>query len=754
VQSIVDLEREEFLTVPPLFKYGPRVLLLAGIVIACLAVGAGLWRIQEGRRTEYAKAFTASQATAAAAKETLEQLLAQLNHAAAYLDSIQGSGGGQLQQVTALLQGLATHGVALSAHGKALATGGGSAETTALAIEALNDPRVAGLRGGEQLMLAAVRTQSEGTLMVPVVQRLSHPGPVRHVVFLVSENALSGGVRKEFGTEGGWLHIADASGHEVLSLLIASSRPQARGKPHDKLSTPAEALQGPLDYDSQRLLVASAPGLASEPQVSVGLTEAAAMVGVKNKIVATWVIVAFVLPVLGSLGLTSIALRRFAKVEEYLRRLARIDVLTGLPNRRSFQALLRAAVTRSQRRSETLALLFVDIDNFKYVNDSMGHAVGDAVLKHVGDTLSEVVRKGDVVCRIGGDEFTVLVGNVAGADAALQLGNRMLERLKQLTRINGVELRTKASIGIALMPHSASTEEDLMHCADTAMYRAKTEGKDLCVVYDASMAAEALAKAQTVQDLDSAIIADELFLVYQPKYDLRSGALVGHEALLRWNHPTRGVVPPGEFIALAEESGLILELGNHVLERAVRQIQQWHQQGHGWHRVAVNVSARQLRHTDFVDRVEAALARHHVDGRWLELEITESSLAVDADQVKAMVRGLRRLGVLVAVDDFGTGYSSLGALQQFELDMLKVDRSFVARIHTKQGEAVCRAIITLGHALGMGVVGEGVETIEQAETLARLGCDQAQGFYFSKPLPEDLACRMGDLKGRHLKRVV
>jgi diguanylate cyclase (GGDEF)-like protein len=739
VHAVIDLEQEAFVTVPPLFRYGPRALLFAGFVIACLAVGAGLWRIHDGRKSEYEKAFSDSAATAAAAKENVEQVLARLRKAGSYLDSIQGNPG-QMQQFAAVVQGLASQGVALSPQGKPLVSAASSPEAVSLATAAIKDPRVQSLSAGSQVMLAAVRT-SAGETLVPVVQRLSRPGPLGHVVFLLEENALSGVVRKAVALEGGWLRIEDADGHEVLDMLMPSSRPEAASKPHDKLFTPRQAMQGELDYDSQRLLVASAPAAAGEPKVSVGLTEAAAMVGVRKRIISTWVIVAFVIPVLGSLGLTSFALRRFSKVEEYLRRLARVDVLTGLPNRRSFHGLLRTAVDRSKRKGESLALLFVDIDNFKYVNDSFGHGMGDALLKHVGRVLTDVVRDGDVVCRLGGDEFTVLVGKVADAGAALQLGNRILERLRQVAKIEQVDLRTKASIGIALMPENARTEEDLMRFADTAMYRAKTEGKDHCVIYDESMAAQAMAKAQTIQQLESGIVAGELFLVYQPKFELSSGKLVGHEALVRWNHPVRGLVHPGEFIPLAEESGLILELGNWVLDRALRQMQEWHQQGHGWHRVAVNVSALQMNHDDFVDRVEAALVRYGVPGACLQLEITESNLAVEVERVKTMVRSLRKLGLLVAVDDFGTGYSSLAALQQFDLDMLKVDRSFVSLLHTKQGEAVCRAIITLGHALGMTVIGEGVETSEQASTLARLGCDQVQGFYFAMPLAADLACK-------------
>ncbi len=753
VHPETDLERQEFLTVPPLFKYGPRVLLAAGIFISCLAVAAGLWRIQDGLRVGYEQHFEASATTAAAAKERLEQLLARLSKAANYLDSIQGVPD-QAEQFVALLQGLGAPGVALSPQGIVLASNTGSPETAAFAALLVNDSHVRALSPGAQLMLAAIKDPPTGALSVPVVHRLRRPGRFEHVVFFLDEQAVSGAIRKEFGDAGGWLQIKNRLGDEVLNLLIASSRPEAAGKSSDKLYTPDQALKASLDYDSQRLVVSTAPGVPGEPQVSVGLNEAQMLGGARKRIVSTWVIVSFVIPVLGFLGFTSYALRRFAKVEAYLRRLARVDVLTGLPNRRSFQGLLRDAVAHGKHREQTLALLFVDIDNFKYVNDSLGHTLGDALLQHVGRVLTEAVRDGDVVCRLGGDEFTVIVADIGGAQEAVNLGNRILERLGHTARIEGTDLRTKASIGIALMPQNTLNEEDLMRFADTAMYSAKNAGKGHCVVYGDALAATALEKARTIQDLETGILANELFLVYQPKFELSSGALTGHEALVRWNHPTRGVVFPNDFIKLAEESGLILELGNWVLDRALRQIQEWHSQGQGWHKVAVNVSALQLRRDDFIDNVKAALGRHGLPGTLLQLEITESCLASDIDKMKAIVRQLRELGVLVAVDDFGTGYSSLGALQQFELDMLKVDRSFVALIHTKQGEDVCRAIVTLGHALGMQIIAEGVETQEQANRLARLGCNQVQGYYFAKPMAADLACSVQAAMAFGLRRVV
>ena len=738
VRAADELEKGDFLTAPTLFRYGPRMMLLFGIAFSILAVGAGMWRIHEGRRTEYERFFVASAATAEAAKETLGQLLARLDHAAAHIDTLQNAPSQQMQ-IVGLLEGLGSHGVAFAKSGGVVASASGSPEGTAIAEVAMRDRLARQLPRGGQAILPAVRSPLDGEILVPVVQRMWRPGPVEAVVFLLDEQALSGVVRKEFRHEGGWLHIEDGSGHEVLSLLLPSERPGAAGKPRDKLLTPEQALQGPLDYDSQRLLVASASQTAGQPRVSVGLTEAAALDGVHKKIVSTWVIVSLIVPVIGAMALISLALRKFSRVEAYLRRLARFDVLTGLPNRRSFLILLREAVARAcSKKDQTLALMFVDIDNFKYVNDSFGHTVGDGLLKHVGLVLSEVAGEGNVVCRLGGDEFTILVAPVDDAAAALSTGYRILERLKELVRIDGIELRCRASIGIALMTQSVRTQEDLLRYADTALHRAKGQGKNCCVVFNDVMAAQAQAEAQIMHDLECGIPADELFLVYQPKFELCSGALVGHEALVRWQHPTRGLVHPGDFIALAEASGLIRDLGNWVLERAVRQIGQWHAQGQGWHSVAVNVSALQMRDRDFLERVALALERYQVQGSLLQVEITESSLVDDIEQVKALVRGLRRLGVRVAVDDFGTGYSSLWALQQFQLDIVKVDRSFVSLIRTTQGEAICRAIITLGHAMGMKVVGEGVETRAQAATLARLGCDEGQGFYFAKPLGADI----------------
>jgi diguanylate cyclase (GGDEF)-like protein len=738
VAIAAELEREEFLTVPPLFKYGPRALLLVGVVIAALAVGAGMWRIHDGLKTGYEAAFADSTSTAAAAKENLGQWLSRLKQTAAYLDSIQQSPH-QREQAAAVLHGLAIPGAALSAGGTPLAFTGDAEKTVALAMRSVADERVRGLPRGGQMMLPAM-PNARGALQVPVVQRLSERGPVEHVVFLLEEEALSAMVRTTFGVEGGWLHIRDAAGHDVLDIVVPSSRPNVAGKPRERLLTPQQALRGKMDYDSPRLLVGIAPSRPGEAVVSVGLTEAAFLINARKRIVSTWVIVAFVLPVLGSLGMTAFALRRFSTVEEYLRRLARLDVLTGLPNRRRFNSLLRSAVARSTREGSSLALLYNDIDDFKYDNDSLGHSVGDALIQHVGGVLTQMVRPDDHVCRLGGDEFTIIAANLSGPEGAMDLGNRILERLKQAVRIDGVDLRPKASIGIALMPQFAHTEQDLMRFADTAMYRAKNEGKGHCVVYDHSMAAQAVEKAKAIQQLEQGILGEQLFLVYQPKFELATGKLVGHEALVRWNHPQRGLVYPGDFISLAEESGLIGELGNWVLERAVRQIQEWHRQGHGWHRVAINVSVLQMRDDGFVDRVASVLERHGVPGSLLQVEITESTLAADVAKMRAMVRRLRTLGVLVAVDDFGTGYSSLAALQQYDLDLLKVDRSFVLLVHTRQGQAVCRAIITLGHSMGMTVVGEGVETADQAGVLLALGCDQVQGYHFSRPLAADVAC--------------
>jgi predicted signal transduction protein with EAL and GGDEF domain len=331
------------------------------------------------------------------------------------------------------------------------------------------------------------------------------------------------------------------------------------------------------------------------------------------------------------------------------------------------------------------------------------------------------------------------VSTVAEAQA---IGDRVVRDLRAVTDLSGSEVEVRASAGVALLPLHARDGEDLLRFADTALYRAKSEGKGRCAVYDPGMTATELARAQTVRELQAGIAADDLFLVYQPKYHLATGTLTGYEALVRWLHPKRGVVFPNDFIGLAEQSGLIHDLGAWVLRRAVRQVREWADEGRGWHHVAVNMSSLQLRDGQFVNLVMRALAEFKVPGHCLQIELTESCIAENRELARSLVKELRRLGASVAVDDFGTGFSSLSMLSEFDIDCLKVDRSFVDAIHTPSGEAICRAVINLGHGLGMRIVAEGVETLAQAKALAGLNCNEVQGYYFAKPQPVEKAIKL------------
>lgn len=372
------------------------------------------------------------------------------------------------------------------------------------------------------------------------------------------------------------------------------------------------------------------------------------------------------------------------------------------------------------------------------------HFAGDALLKQMAARLRQAARKEDVVCRLAGDEFTVIAPGVTSAEQATALGERLLAQCESLFSCDETEYRIHLSAGVALLPSQASNASQLMQFADTALYRAKDAGRARCLVYDSAMTKEDLKRNQTLADLDKALERgnDELYLVYQPKYHLASGALTGHEALIRWRHPLRGVVSPGEFIALAESSGLIGRLGDWVLHRAVRQIRRWADDGQGWHPVAVNVSALQLTGTHLAQYIASLLGEYRVPGRFLQVELTESSLAANAETARGLIRQLRGLGVSVAIDDFGTGFSCLSMLGEFEIDCLKVDRSFVNRLTTSQGRSICRAVVSLGQSLGATVVAEGVETPEQAQILADLGCNEVQGYLFAKPQdPQDAAQR-------------
>jgi diguanylate cyclase len=749
-------EQDEFLQEPALFKHGPRLLVAALVLVCVFFTLAYHWRVDTSRFTTYQTTFTATSGTASAVRENLTQLIGRLKQASHTLAVLHNTPGGPARVHAAFNEGLnlradGIEAVAVNEHGDVIASTATTETASKLFSRAAQLAQTRATVRGATFFLPETLSPFDGHRVVPVVHRVDLPGDADYIVYLVRRDLLAQVARQALGERQGMLVLEDAQGGRVLDMLNVGEPVAA--SPVEIVTTPEDAMSTPLDFSSKRMLAATAEPDAAGLKVTFGIQESDALDEFKGRVAATWQLAIGVGAFCnGLLGLTAFALFRFASKETYLRRLATIDILTGLPNRRSFHELLAKFVSKSKSKKQPMGLAFVDLDNFKYVNDSMGHEVGDSLLKHVGEVLKATVRKGDRVCRLGGDEFTILLRDLQSAEEAQQIGDRMLEAVRQTLVLRGVEIQTKASMGIALSPQHASSEIDLMRFADTAMYRAKQQGKGCCVVYDESMAAQALAKAKAARDLERGIKHDELFLVYQPKFCLTTGALSGHEALVRWMHPERGMVFPGDFIGLAEESGLIVDLGNWVLERAVRQLREWHDAGEGWHKVAVNVSALQLRGDEFVTRVQRVLADHGVAGHQLQLELTESSLASDAKKAQSIIQNLRALGVSVAVDDFGTGYSSLGALQSFEIDCLKVDRSFINVIHTPQGEAICHAVVSLGHALNMRVVAEGVETADQRDTLIRLGCDEVQGYFFAKPLPAADAVAFGRSHGHATSR--
>lgn len=741
------VEQDEFLAAAPLFRYGPWALMLVGAVLSMAVLIASVWRVEVSRQSEYDKAFRFASASAKAVDATATQVFALL-HQATYSVRVAQQHAGSADRLTA--QFAAGVGL-LDRRIRAFAIDGDGQVRASSAGPGLDGPQARRMllllkqrRGTAPGVLPAVALDGSGQLVVPVVHPLALPGSVSAIVYLVDAEVFAGVFSSALDGQAGWLRLSDGNGVTVLDVNRgidprhvgdAALQQALRG------ATPLPPARAP--HNTHRLLLATAGSPTALLAVSVGLSEAVAMKELSARVTTTWAIVfAAVFVVMSLVTVTSVAMRKFATKETHLRRLATIDILTGLPNRRSFQELLDKAVLSTQRRPQVFGLLFVDLDNFKDVNDTMGHEAGDALLQRVSEMLLGAVREDDRVCRLGGDEFTVLLSNLRDVDEARGIGQRILDALAVPQRIRDREVQARASIGISLMPLHATTASDLMRFADTAMYRAKLGGKGLCLVYDDSMAVQTLERAERTRELALAIARDELFLDYQPKFSLRDGGLTGHEALVRWRHPQRGVIGPGEFIALAEEAGLIVDLGRWVLERAVRQLREWHDAGAGWQHVAVNVSALQLRDGDFARHVNDALERHGVRGAQLQLELTESSLVVDAAQARELLSSVRALGVSISVDDFGTGYSSLAALQQFDIDALKVDRSFVNAIETPAGEAICRAIVSMAHALEMRVVAEGVETAAQRDILGRLGCDEVQGFLCARPMAADKALRL------------
>jgi diguanylate cyclase (GGDEF)-like protein/PAS domain S-box-containing protein len=421
--------------------------------------------------------------------------------------------------------------------------------------------------------------------------------------------------------------------------------------------------------------------------------------------------------------------------EERLMHLAHYDVLTSLPNRVLFYDRLKQALAQAKRSQWSVGVMFIDVDRFKNVNDTLGHPVGDKLLQQVSERLSGTVRSGDTVGRLGGDEFAVVLTNLAGAQDANLVAQKILASFKQPFRLEGAEVYVTASIGITIYPTDSTEQDALTRNADTAMYRAKEIGRDCYQFYMPEMNARALETLSMEGSLRRALERNEFLLHYQPKASVVRGEIVGVEALLRWRHPERGLVSPGEFMSVLEDTGLIVPVGDWVLRAVCAQIKEWEGAGMKAMPVAVNLSARQFSAREFGATISRILDEHQVDPALIELEITESSLMVNTEEAVRTLEFLKSVGVGLSIDDFGTGYSSLGYLKRFPLDSLKIDRSFVRDITTDGDDAtITRAVISMAHSLGLKVIAEGVETGEQLAFLAEYGCDEIQGYFFSRPL--------------------
>ena len=424
------------------------------------------------------------------------------------------------------------------------------------------------------------------------------------------------------------------------------------------------------------------------------------------------------------------------EAEERVRHLAHYDALTDLPNRTLFFDRLSQALIQARRDETKAAVMFIDLDRFKNINDTLGHSVGDLLLQGVAVRLSQCMRQGDSVSRQGGDEFVVLLPEVSQAEDAALVAQKILSSISQPFHLDGHELRVSCSIGISFYPNDGDDAETLMKNADTAMYRAKDSGRSNYQFYFSDMNARFLERLAMETSMRRAIEREQFELYYQPQMDVESGAIIGAEALIRWNHPDLGMVSPAHFIPLAEESGLIQSIGEWVLRTACHQAAQWQRAGYPPLLVSVNVSARQFRQLGFAELVASALEENGLSASCLELELTESVLMGHTDKNIAILGALKDLGLTIAIDDFGTGYSSLSYLKRLPIDTLKIDRSFVGDLpEDKDDAAIVDAVISMAHSLSLKVVAEGVETAQQLEFLRSRRCNLMQGYYFHTPLP-------------------
>ena len=435
------------------------------------------------------------------------------------------------------------------------------------------------------------------------------------------------------------------------------------------------------------------------------------------------------------------------RTEDDIYRMAYYDPLTSLPNRVLFQDRLKEAVKHLDRSSNVFAVMFLDIDNFKRINDTFGHVVGDILLKEVSTRLAQVIRKSDSVARqhtdnffarLGGDEFTVLLSDIKFVEDASKVAKRINDSMSKPFILGDQELFVTVSTGIAICPDDGKDSDTLLKNADSAMYYAKNQGRNNFQYYMQSMNARALESLTLENDLRKALEKDELLLYYQPQIDIVSGKVIGLEALIRWEHPEKGIISPLDFIPIAEENGLIIPIGEWVLNTACKQSREWQDAGISAIPVSVNVACQQFQQKNFIEIINNALNMSGISPEDLMLEITESTLMQNIDVLSAKMHQITSMGVQLAIDDFGTGYSSLNYLKRFPLHSIKIDRSFVMEISTNPDDAaIVEAIISMAHSLKLELVAEGVETEDQLEFLRGQGCRMVQGYLFRRPLPAD-----------------
>jgi diguanylate cyclase (GGDEF)-like protein len=424
--------------------------------------------------------------------------------------------------------------------------------------------------------------------------------------------------------------------------------------------------------------------------------------------------------------------------EQELNRLANKDALTNLPNRHWLMSHLPIALKRAEAKQCSLAVFFIDLDDFKNINDTLGHSSGDRLLQEVARRLHSALRPGDSVVRLGGDEFMLLLESLSKQEDLSAIANRIMQAFSEPFDIQQKMLTISASMGISRFPYDGNDAETLIKNADIAMYSAKADGKNNFCIFDRKLFEEIEIRVDSEQQLSLAIQQDHFVMYYQPRVDAHSGRIVGMEALVRWLHPERGLVPPDSFIPLAESTGMILPLGRLVIDKVCAQIAIWRSELSRVVPISINVSARQFDGGDVSEFIKLSLEKYRINPSLIEIELTESAMMGNFEQVDREIKAISDMGILMHVDDFGTGYSSLSLLYKFNMDVLKVDRAFTAQIgNGKGGEVFFSSIVSMAKALNMRVIAEGVETVEQLRALKQLGCDEMQGYLMSKPVPAD-----------------